>query len=89
MTKGHSFRNECPSHFRLDAGYVESPPAVTSSADDTVPPSTETESSAVCRVSGVSNRTETSFETPGGHLRVGAYLDPHDRTATAGLTISF
>lgn len=34
-------------------------------------------------------RIGTSFETPTGRLRVGAYVDPHDHTATAGLTVSF
>ena len=34
-------------------------------------------------------RLGASFGTPGGGVRVGAYLDPKERTATAGLTVSF
>ena len=37
----------------------------------------------------VLGRFGTSFETPNGRFRVGAYVDPHENTATAGLTVSF
>ena len=34
-------------------------------------------------------RVGTSFETPNSRLRVGAYVDPRERAATASLGISF